>query len=111
MRKDVFERMLALPVGYYDTHQTGDLISRISYDIDTVNESLSSDLVQILTTVITVVGALSMMVVISPKLVLVFAVTVPLSACITRFITKRTRPCLPPVRQPGPLKRLLRRKW
>ena len=43
MRKDVFERMLALPVGYYDTHQTGDLISRISYDIDTVNESLSSD--------------------------------------------------------------------
>ncbi len=92
MRKDVFERMLALPVGYYDTHQTGDLISRISYDIDTVNESLSSDLVQILTTVITVVGALSMMVVISPKLVLVFAVTVPLSACITRFITKRTRP-------------------
>lgn len=92
MRKDVFDRMLALPVGYYDMHQTGDIISRISYDIDTVNESLSSDLIQILTTVITVVGALYMMIMISPRLVLVFAFTVPLSAFITRFITKRTRP-------------------
>lgn len=92
MRKDVFDRMLALPAGYYDMHQTGDIISRISYDIDTINESLSSDVVQILTTVITVAGALSMMLVISPRLVLVFAFTVPLSVCITRFITKRTRP-------------------
>lgn len=67
MRKDVFDKMLALPAGYYDLHQTGDIISRISYDIDTVNESLSSDLIQILTTVITVAGALYMMVVISPE--------------------------------------------
>lgn len=92
MRKDVFDKMLALPAGYYDLHQTGDIISRISYDIDTVNESLSSDLIQILTTVITVAGALYMMVVISPRLVLVFAFTVPLSACITKFVTGRTRP-------------------
>lgn len=92
MRKDVFDKMLALPAGYYDLHQTGDIISRISYDIDTVNESLSSDLIQILTTVITVVGALYMMVVISPRLVLVFVFTVPLSACITKFITGKTRP-------------------
>lgn len=92
MRKDVFDRMLALPVGYFDMHQTGDIISRISYDIDTVNESLSSDLIQILTTIITIAGALSMMVAISPRLVLVFAFTVPLSACITKFITSKTRP-------------------
>lgn len=92
MRKDVFDKMLALPAGYYDLHQTGDIISRISYDIDTVNESLSSDLIQILTTVITVGGALYMMVVISPRLVLVFAFTVPLSACIMKFITGKTRP-------------------
>lgn len=92
MRQEVFDHMLKLPAGYYDTHQTGDVISRISYDIDTINESLSSDLIQILTTAITVCGALSMMIVISPRLVLVFAFTVPLSACITRFITKRARP-------------------
>ena len=92
MRKDVFDKMLALPAGYYDLHQTGDIISRISYDIDTVYESLSRDMIQILTTVITVGGALYMMVVISPRLVLVFAFTVPLSACITKFITGKTRP-------------------
>lgn len=92
MRKDVFDRMMTLPVGYYDMHQTGDIISRISYDIDTVNESLSSDCIQILTTIITVAGALFMMLVIAPRLVLVFAVTVPMSACITKFITGKTRP-------------------
>lgn len=92
MRRDVFDKMLALPVGYFDLHQTGDIISRVSYDIDTVNESLSSDLIQMLTTVITVAGALYMMLMISPRLVLVFAFTVPLSAMITRYITGRTRP-------------------
>lgn len=92
MRQDVFEKLLELPVGYFDIHQTGDIISRISYDIDTVNGSLSNDLVQILTTVITVVGALVMMVSISPSLVLVFAVTVPLSLILTKYLTGKTRP-------------------
>lgn len=92
MRKDVFDRLMDLPVGYFDTHQTGDIISRISYDIDTVNTSLSNDLVQILTTLITVIGALSMMVVISPRLVLIFAFTVPLSMILTKLITGKTRP-------------------
>ena len=92
MRQDVFEKLMTLPVGYFDVHQTGDIISRISYDIDTVNASLSNDLVQILTTVITVVGALVMMMTISPKLVLVFAFTVPLSIFTTKRITGTTRP-------------------
>ena len=92
MRQDVFEKLMSLPVGYFDIHQTGDIISRISYDIDTVNASLSNDLVQLLTTVITVVGALIMMVTISPQLVLVFAFTVPLSIVITKYITGKTRP-------------------
>lgn len=92
MRKDVFGHLLALPVGYFDTHQTGDTISRISYDIDTVNTSLANDLVQIFTTLITVVGAFAMMVVISPKLVLIFAFTVPLAMVLTKIITGKTRP-------------------
>lgn len=92
MRKDVFDRLLSLPAGYFDIHQTGDIISRISYDIDTVNTSLSSDLIQIATTFITVLGAFSMMVMISPRLVLVFAFTVPLSVLLTKFITGKTRP-------------------
>lgn len=92
MRQDVFEKLMTLPVGYFDIHQTGDIISRISYDIDTVNASLSHDLVQLLTTVITVVGALVMMLTISPQLVLVFAFTVPLSILTTKYITGKTRP-------------------
>ncbi|MBD5522225.1 MAG: ABC transporter ATP-binding protein [Lachnospiraceae bacterium] len=92
MRKDVFARLMELPVGYFDTHQTGDIISRISYDIDTVNTSLANDLVQILTTLITVIGAFAMMIIISPKLVLIFAFTVPLSAILTKYITGKTHP-------------------
>lgn len=92
MRKDVFDKLLTLPVGYFDVHQSGDIISRLSYDIDTINTSLSHDVVQLLTTVITVSGAFIMMLVISPRLVLVFAFTLPLSVCITRFLTGKTRP-------------------
>ena len=92
MRQQVFNRLTELPVGYFDTHQTGDIVSRISYDIDTVNASLSNDLVQIAASVITVVGSFLMMVVISPVLVLVFAVTIPMSILFTRYMTKKVRP-------------------
>lgn len=92
MREDVFTHLLELPVGYFDTHQTGDVISRISYDIDTVNTSLANDFIQILTTLITVVGAFAMMLAISLRLVLIFAFTVPLSILLTKLITGKTRP-------------------
>ena len=92
MRRDVFNKLTELPVGYFDTNQTGDILSRISYDIDTINTSLSNDIVQIFASVVTVVGALAMMLAISPVLVLVFVVTVPLSFLLTKKITGFTRP-------------------
>ena len=92
MRADLFRKLMHLPVKYFDTRQTGEILSHISYDIDTVNTSLSNDLVQILTSVITVIGALIMMIRISPALVLVFVVTVPMSVLFTRFMTRRVRP-------------------
>lgn len=92
MRKDVFDRLVTLPVRFFDGHQTGDIISRISYDIDTVNASLSNDLLQICTSVITVVGSLTMMILLSPLLVLVFAITIPASVLFTRYMTRRVRP-------------------
>lgn len=92
MRVDLFSKLMRLPVKYFDTHQMGEILSRISYDIDTVNTSLSNDLVQILTSIVTVVGALVMMIKISPLLVTVFVVTVPLSVLFTRFMTRRVRP-------------------
>ncbi len=92
MRKDLFDKLSSLPVGYFDTHQTGDIISRMSYDIDTVNASLSNDLLQIATSAITVLGSLGMMVLISPVLVLVFAVTIPISIVLTKYMTGRVKP-------------------
>jgi ATP-binding cassette subfamily B protein len=92
MRKDVFERLADLPVGYFDRNQTGDIISRITYDIDTINTSLSNDVIQIFTSIITVVGSLVMMIILSPALVLVFVVTIPISIVLTRYMTGKTRP-------------------
>ena len=92
MREDVFDSLGKLPVSYFDTHQTGEILSRISYDIDTVNTSLSTDVIQILTSVITVVGSFAMMITISPPLIMVFVFTVPLSFVITKVLTGRTRP-------------------
>ena len=92
LREDVFTRLVELPVGYFDQNQTGDLISRISYDIDTVNTSLSTDVVQMLASVITVIGSLIMMLIISPRLVLVMLVTIPLSIFYTRYMAKKVRP-------------------
>ena len=92
MRRQVFDRLMELPVGFFDTHATGDIISRISYDIDTVNTSLSHDLLQIFSSMITVVGSLVMMATISPVLISVFVVTVPASILFTRWRTKKMHP-------------------
>lgn len=92
MRKQLFEKLTSLPVSYFDTHTTGDIISRISYDIDTVNASLSQDLVQVMTSIYTVIGSLIFMWQISRPLIAVFAITVPASIFFTRFRSKRVRP-------------------
>ena len=92
MRRQLFEKLTSLPVGYFDTHPTGDIISRISYDIDTINSTLSHDLVQIMTSVYTVVGSLVFMWNISKPLILVFTVTVPASILFTRYRAKHVRP-------------------
>ena len=92
MRKQLFESLTALPVSYFDTHPTGDIVSRISYDIDTVNSTLSTDLVQVLSSVYTVLGSLYFMFSISPPLILVFAITVPISILFTRRKAKKIQP-------------------
>ncbi len=92
MRHDVFENLSRLPVGFFDKYQTGDIISVITYDIDTVNQSLANDLLQIVNSAITVVVAFGMMLSIAPKLVGIFLLTVPVTFLFTRFITTRVRP-------------------
>lgn len=92
MRQDVFEKLMTLPVGYFDRLQAGDIINRISYDIDTVNASLSNDILQAATGIITVVGAFIGMLMISPILLAVFIVTVPVSVWITIKRSRSVRP-------------------
>ena len=92
MRKQVFEKLNTLPVGYFDTNATGDIISRISYDIDTINTSLSNDLVQVMTSIYTVVGSLIFMWKISRPMILIFVLTVPVSILFTRYRSKKVRP-------------------
>ena len=92
MRRDVFEKLSRLPVSFFDRYQTGDIISIITYDIDTVNQSLSNDLLQIMQSVITVLFSLVMMLSIAPVMVLIFVITIPISVLLTRFIASRSRP-------------------
>ena len=92
MRHDVFEKLTKLPVGYFDRYQTGDIISTITYDIDTVNQSLSTDLLQVLQSTVTITVSFVMMLSIAPKLVLVFVITIPCTLLFTGWLTKRVRP-------------------
>ncbi len=92
MRRDVFAKLMALPVSYFDRNQAGDIISRVSYDIDVVTTSISADLVQILTSVVTVVGSFVMMCMISAPMTACLCIPIPLAIFFTRYMGKRTRP-------------------
>lgn len=92
MRKDLFDHLTTLPISFFDTHQTGDVISILSYDVDTVGATLSTDLTQIISSLVTVVGSFVMMVSIAPQLLLVFAVTIPCSIAVTRWRARIVRP-------------------
>ena len=92
MRHDIFENLAALPVGFFDRYQTGDIISVVTYDVDTVNQSMSADLLQILQSVVTVVMSFVMMLTIAPELVLIFVVTVPATVVFTKWLAGKVRP-------------------
>lgn len=92
MRKQVFEKLTSLPVSYFDTHATGDIISHLSYDIDTINATLSHDLIQVMTSLYTVIGSAVFMLQISPPMMLIFCFTVPASIIITRYRSRVVRP-------------------
>ncbi|MBQ3865872.1 MAG: ABC transporter ATP-binding protein, partial [Clostridia bacterium] len=92
VRQEVFDKLMELPVGYFDQLQAGDVISRISYDIDTMGTSLSNDLLQIFTSLITITGAFIAMLSISWKMLLLFLITLPLSVTFTIWKARKVRP-------------------
>ena len=92
MRHDVFDNLTKLPVSFFDKFQPGDIISTLTYDVDTVNQSLSTDLLHILQSSVTVTASLWMMLTIAPRLVLILFVTIPITILLTRYITQKVRP-------------------
>src|SRR5690554_77670 len=88
LRTDLFNKMTTVSVKYFDTNQTGDIISRMSYDIDTIAGSLSSDALSLITSTITLVVSFIMMIIVSPLLLLIYFITIPLSFLLTTFLSK-----------------------
>ncbi len=92
MRQAVFNKLMRLPVGYFDRNQAGDIISRVSYDIDVISTCMATDVVSILTSVVTVVGSVAMMVSISLPLSAVTLFSVPAAVLYTSHMRKITQP-------------------
>ena len=92
MRQSVFEKLMKLPVGYFDRNQAGDIISRVSYDIDVISTCMSTDIVSILTSIVTVAGSVMMMISISLPLSAVVLFSVPAAIIYTARMRKITQP-------------------
>ena len=92
LREEVDAKLGRLPLRYFDASSRGDVLSRVTNDIDNISTTLQQTLTQLITAVLTVVGVLAMMVWISPILALISLLTVPLSFVVTMAIAKRSQP-------------------
>lgn len=91
LRKEVDAKLARLPLKYYDSHPHGDLLSRVTNDIDNIGHTLQQTLVQLITAVVTVVGVLIMMLTISPLLTLITLTVIPLALFVTMFVIKHSQ--------------------
>ncbi|MFC0565246.1 ABC transporter ATP-binding protein [Plantactinospora siamensis] len=91
LRADVEDKLNRLPLPYFDGQPRGELLSRVTNDIDNISQTLSQTLSQLLTSLLSVIGVLTMMFVISPLLAVVALVAIPLSVLVTRLIAKRSQ--------------------
>lgn len=91
LRADVEDKLHRLPLSFFDGRQRGELLSRVTNDIDNMQSSLTMTISQLVTAILTVVAVLAMMISISPLLALITLLTVPLSLLVTRAITRRSQ--------------------
>jgi len=92
LRGDVEAKLHRMPLSYFDQQPRGEVLSRVTNDIDNINQTLQQTMSQLLVNAFTVVGVLVMMLVISPLLALVALVAIPLSVLVTRLIAQRSQP-------------------
>lgn len=91
LRKEVDEKLAKLPLKYFDMHPHGDILSRVTNDIDTISTTLQQSLTQVITSVITIIGYIIMMLTISSVLTLIVVATLPLYVLTTAFIAKKSQ--------------------
>ncbi len=91
MRNDVNDKLNRLPLKYFDSRTHGEILSRVTNDIDTVSTTLQQSLTQLITSLVTIIGVIIMMLSISPVLTLVTIVTLPLSVLVTTVIAKNSQ--------------------
>ncbi len=91
LRQDVSTKLARLPLKFFDTHARGDTLSRVTNDIDNIQQTLQQTLTQIITAILTLVGVLAMMFWISPLLAVISLVVIPVSVVVTMLIAKRSQ--------------------
>ena len=91
LRAEVEDKLNRLPLGYVDSQPRGDLLSRVTNDIDNISQSLQQSLSMLLTSTLSLTGVVIMMFIISPPLALIAVITIPLSIYVMRFVTKRSK--------------------
>lgn len=91
LRTEVEDKVHRLPLSYFDRHARGDLLSRVTNDIDNVAQSLQQTLSQLFTSVLTVVGVVAMMFVISPRLAIIALISIPLTVVVVARVAKRSQ--------------------
>lgn len=91
LREEIEAKIHRLPLRYFDSIQRGELLSRVTNDVDNISQSLQQSISQAVTSVLSVVGVLVMMVILSPTLALIALVTIPLTLGITALIAKRSQ--------------------
>ena len=92
LRRDVEAQVNRLPVAYFDTRSRGDLLSRVTNDVDNVSQTLQQTLSQVVTSVLTILGVVVAMFLLSPTLALVSLVAVPLTIVVTTLVARRSQP-------------------
>ena len=91
LRRDVDDKLGRLPLKYFDSHPRGDILSRVTNDIDNIGQTLQQSLTQLITALLTVIGVLLMMVLISPLLAFISLLAVPMSIVVTVLIAGRSQ--------------------
>ncbi|MBZ9634907.1 ABC transporter ATP-binding protein [Clostridium sp. FP1] len=91
LRKDVDEKLSRLPLKFFDARTHGEILSRVTNDIDNISTTLQQSLTQLITSIVTIIGVIIMMLTISPLLTLVVILTLPLYIVVTAFVAKRSQ--------------------